>query len=135
MGLGCLELAGLVDSGVNASVGGQLFNAFEAMDVADLAQDGSTSDRSNAGDGSDVLRDLIHQFGQGSIKLGNLLLQQIDLLQQAMHLDAYSVDQEAHSDGLPSRVLNGFGLGLTEASPAGAAQQFAELGQVKVAIS
>lgn len=117
------ELAGWVDGGVNAGVGDRFFNAIETVDVADLAQDGSTSDRSDAWDGGDVLWDLIQQFGYGSIKLGNPFLQQIDLLQQALHLDAYRIDQETNADGLPSRILDSLSLGLTEASPTGVVEQ------------
>ena len=76
------------------------------MDVADFAQDGSPRDRPNARDGGDVLGDLFHQLGHGIVKLGNLLLKEVNLLQQAVHLDARSIDQEAYADRLSSRVVN-----------------------------
>jgi hypothetical protein len=82
------------------------------MDVANLVQDGSTRDGANARDGGDVLGNLVHQLGHGIVELSNLLLKEVNLLQQAVHLDARSIDQEAHADRLPSRVLNGLGLGL-----------------------
>ena len=46
-------------------------------------------------DGGDVLRDLVHQFGQGNIELGDLFRKKIDLLDQAVHLDAHGIDRPA----------------------------------------
>jgi len=46
-------------------------------------------------DGGDVLWDLVHQFGQGIIKLGDLFLKKVDLLEQAVHLDMYAIDRPA----------------------------------------
>jgi hypothetical protein len=132
MGLGSLELPGLVDGGINASIGDELVSALKTMDIADLAQDGSAGGQANSWDGGDVLRDLVHQFGQGSIKMCNLLVKKVDLLEQAAHLDTYSIDQEAYADRPASRVLNGFGLGLTKVPATSIAEQESQLGQVKV---
>ena len=49
-----------------------------------------------------------------------------------MHLDAYRIDQEVDTDGLASRVPNGFSLGLAKPPAAGIVEQAGQLGQVKV---
>jgi hypothetical protein len=64
MGFGGLELAGLVDRGIDAGIGDQLFNALKAVHVTDFSQDSGASGQANAGDGSDMLRDLSHKSGQ-----------------------------------------------------------------------
>ena len=46
-------------------------------------------------DGGDVLWDLVHQLGQGNIELGDLFRKKVDLLDQAVHLDADGIDRPA----------------------------------------
>ncbi len=42
-----------------------------------------------------MLWDLVHEVGQGIIKLGDQFLKKVDLLEQAVHLDMYDIDQPA----------------------------------------
>lgn len=57
VGFGGLKLASLVDGRVDAGVSDELIEGFEALDVADLSQDGSACGRADAWDRGDVLRD------------------------------------------------------------------------------
>jgi hypothetical protein len=52
------ELTGLIDDRVNAGISDQLLWRGKALDIADLGQDGGAGDRTNAGNGGDVLRQL-----------------------------------------------------------------------------
>ena len=61
-----------------------------------------TAYRRDRGDG---LWDLLHQFGQGIFRLGDLCLKKVPLLEQAVRLDAHSIDRQAlrQRTGLPRR--------------------------------
>ena len=56
-------------------------------------------------DRGDVLWDLLHQFGQRIFRLGDLFLKKVPLLEQAVCLEAYSIDRRAlrRRTGLPHR--------------------------------
>jgi len=53
-----------------------------------------------ARDGSDVLWDLLHEFGNDLVDLAALFIQKIQLRQKAAHLDVDCMGQEAHSHRL-----------------------------------
>lgn len=119
VGFGGLKLAGLVDGGVNAGVSGELIEGCEALDVADFSQDSSACGGADAWDRGDVLRGLLHPFGDGQIELSALLFEKIDLSQEAVHLDASCVGVESNPDRLAGLLLKQPGLFLTEAAMTG----------------
>lgn len=76
--------------------------------------------------------DLVHQGGNSSIQLSNLVLEQVDLLEETAHLDRNGIGEEGDADGLAGCEMNGLGLVVAEASAAGAVEQVSQLGQVEV---
>src|SRR4030042_5651667 len=98
MGFRSLELASLVDSCIDASVCDEFIEGFKAVDITDFGQDSCASNRTNAGNGSDMLWDLLHQFGDRLVNSGTLLFEQVDLSQQAAHFDADNLHQKGNPD-------------------------------------
>ncbi len=132
MGFGSLELAGLIDGGINPGIGDQFIQGLETLDVSDLGQDGRAGNGANARDGSDVLRDLLHEISDGLVDLGALGIQQFQLSQQAAHLKMNGIGQETNAHRLAGLGLELFSLFQSKAAVAGLSQDLSQFLEVKI---
>lgn len=126
MRLRSLELAGLVDRGINAGISDQFVDGLETLDVTNLGQNGRAGDRPNAGDRGDMLWNMLHQFGDGLVDLLALFIQQLQLCQQAAHFEMDGIGQEGNPHRLARLRLDFLGSFLAKATPAGVAFDLAD---------
>ena len=96
MGFSGFELASLIDGGINTRISDEFFTVFEAVDIADLAQDGGPGDRADTRDRGDELRDLVHQVCDGLIDQLDLLQEQIQLIQKTLHFNIDRITEKAN---------------------------------------
>jgi hypothetical protein len=81
-----LELPTLMDRRIKASKGDELLQGIEAMDVADLAQDGGSQGGADTGNGGEEGAGLLEQVCELLIKGGDLVIQQSELVEGKLHL-------------------------------------------------
>ena len=74
-------------------------------DITDFGEQRCAGGESNAWDRSDVLRDLLHQFGEGGFQFILLGFKQFDLSQETAHFELCSVCQKTDTNGLASLRL------------------------------
>jgi hypothetical protein len=131
MGLCSLELTGLVDDGIYTSIGYHLLQTRETMDIPNLSEDDSGDDGAYAGNSGQVLLGLSEQFVESCIYLFDLSLQELDLSQEAAHLQARCVGQESDADRMLSGGDDLPGFELPKSASTGGAEDVGHFSQVK----
>ncbi len=79
-----------------------------------------------------MLRDLLHQVGDGLVNLAALIVEQFQLGQETAHFEVDRIRQETDPHRLASLSLKLFSLFQSEAAVAGFVQDLSQLLEVKI---
>ena len=125
--VGGFGLAGVGDGSVNPGIGDQLGGRREARNITDFTEDDRAEDRANAGDGGNGRGQLVHQDFDLLLSIGDLLLNELHLLQKDAQLEGETVPAEGNTEGVGGSTGETLGGILAALLAAEALEQFGEL--------